>query len=62
MTYAFIVTRCADLLVEQCCRVMKVSRSAFFAWGHRQTIPTPRMAADVELGDLIVKIQVAEEA
>ena len=28
MTYTFIVTRCSDLPVEQCCRVMKVSRAA----------------------------------
>ena len=56
MTYTFIATHCSDLPVEQCCRVMKVSRSAFFAWRNRQTNPTPRMAADVDLGDLIVKI------
>jgi hypothetical protein len=48
MTYTFIATRCADMPVEQCCRVMKVSRSAFLAWRHRQTNPTARMAADVE--------------
>ena len=40
MIYTFIVERCADLPVEQCCRVMKVSRSAFFAWRHRQANPT----------------------
>jgi putative transposase len=56
MTYAFIVERCSDLPVEQCCRVMKVSRSAFFAWRQLQSSPSPRMLADAELGELIVKI------
>jgi putative transposase len=56
MIYAFIVDRCADLPVEQCCRTMKVSRSAFHAWRHRQANPTPRMLDDVELGELVVKI------
>jgi len=56
MIYAFIVDRCADIPVEQCCRTMKVSRSAFYAWRHARTNPTPRMLADADLGDLIVKI------
>ena len=56
MIYAFIVDRCADLPVEQCCRTMKVSRSAFFAWWHAQANPTARMLEDAELGDLVVKI------
>ena len=56
MIYAFIADRCADLPVEQCCRAMKVSRSAFYAWRHRQANPTARMLADVELGELVVKI------
>lgn len=56
MIYAFIVERCADLPVEQCVVTMKVSRSAFYAWRHQQTNPTARMAADVELGDLVAKV------
>jgi hypothetical protein len=52
MLYAFIADRCADLPVEQCCRAMKVSRPAFFAWRRRQSSPT----LNVELGELIVKI------
>ena len=56
MIYAFIVDRCADLPAEQCCRTMKVSRSAFFAWRHAQANPTARMLEDAELGDLVVKI------
>ena len=51
MIYTFIVERCTDLPVEQCCRAMRVSRSAFYAWRHRQTEPTakPLMAsADVK--------------
>jgi putative transposase len=32
MTYIFIARRCADLPVAACCRVMKVSTSAFYAW------------------------------
>ena len=56
MIYAFIVDRCADLPVEQCCRTMRVSRSAFYGWRHLQANPTPQMAADRALGDLIVKI------
>ncbi len=56
MIYAFIVDRCADLPVEQCCHTMKVSRSAFFAWRQRQANPTPRMLEDAELGALVAKI------
>jgi putative transposase len=56
MIYAFIVDRCADLPVEQCCRTMRVSRSAFYAWRHAQANPTARMITDVELGDLVVKV------
>jgi putative transposase len=56
MIYAFIVDRCADLAVAACCRTMKVSRSAFFAWRHAQANPTARMLADAELGDLVVNI------
>jgi len=56
MSYAFIADRCADLPVDACCRTMKVSRSAFFAWRHRQAHPTARMLDDVELGELVGKI------
>jgi len=56
MTYAFITEHCADLPVEQCCRVMKVSRSAFFAWRQRQANPTTKMADDADLAELIAKI------
>ena len=56
MIYVFIADRCADLPVEACCRTMKVSRSAYFAWRHRQANPTARMLADRELGDLVAKI------
>jgi putative transposase len=56
MIYAFIVERCADLPVEQCCRALKVSKSAFYAWRHRQANPTARMLANADLGDLVVKI------
>ena len=56
MIYAFIVDRCADLPVAACCRTMKVSRSAFFAWRHTQVNPTARILADAELGDLVAKI------
>lgn len=41
-----------DLPVEACCRTMKVSRSAFFAWRHHQTNPTARMLADAELAEV----------
>ncbi len=56
MIYAFIAERCSDLPVGHCCRTMKVSRSAFYAWRNRQANPTARMLADVDLGDLIIKI------
>ena len=56
MIYAFIAERCADLPVDACCRAMKVSRSAFYAWRHPQANPTARMLADAELGELVVKI------
>jgi putative transposase len=32
MTYTFIAQACADLPVATCCRVMKVSKSGFYAW------------------------------
>jgi putative transposase len=32
MIYAFIASRCADLPVATCCRVMKVSTSGFYQW------------------------------
>ena len=56
VTYTFNAERCADLPVEHCCRVMKVSRSAFFAWRQRQANPTIKMADDAELAELIAKI------
>jgi putative transposase len=56
MTYTFIAEHCADLPVGHCCRVMKVSRSAFFAWRHRQANPTAKMADDADLTELIAKI------
>jgi putative transposase len=56
MIYAFIDERCADIPVELCCRTMKASRSAFYAWRHLRANPTARMLADAELGDLVAKI------
>lgn len=56
MTYTFIAERCADLPIEQCCRVMKVSRSGFHAWRQRQANPTAKMADDADLAELIAKI------
>ena len=56
MIYTFIDVHCADLPVEVCCRTMKVSRSAFLEWRHRQANPTANMAADADLGELIAKI------
>jgi putative transposase len=59
MIYAFIADRCADLPVEQCCRALKVSRSAFYLWRHQRSNPTAKMLADAELGDLVVKVHEA---
>ena len=56
MIYAFIADRCPDLPVDACCRALKVSKSAFYAWRYQQANPTVRMLADRELGDLIVKV------
>jgi putative transposase len=56
MMYAFIAERCADVPVDAACRAMQASKSAFYAWRHAQANPTERMAADRELGDLVVKI------
>ncbi len=38
MTFTFIDERCSDLAVATCCRVMKVSTSAFYA---RRANPVP---------------------
>lgn len=56
MMFTFIADDCADLPIEACCRTMKVSRSAFFAWRQRRTNPTPKMVDDIDLAELIVKI------
>jgi putative transposase len=56
MTFTFIADDCADLPIEACCRTMKVSRSAFFAWRQRRTNPTPKMVDDIDLAELIIKI------
>ena len=32
MIYTFIARACHDLPVSSCCRVMRVSRSGFYAW------------------------------
>jgi len=56
MMFTFIADDCADLPIEACCRTMKVSRSAFFAWRQRRANPTPKMVDDIDLGELIVKI------
>ncbi|MFM7687142.1 MAG: IS3 family transposase [Actinomycetota bacterium] len=56
MTFTFIANDCADLPIEACCRTMKVSRSAFFAWRQRRENPTPKMVDDIDFGELIVKI------
>jgi hypothetical protein len=56
MIYTFIDVHCAGLPVDACCRTMKVSRSAFHRWRYLQANPTAKMAADADLGELIVKI------
>jgi len=56
MIYAFIADRCSDLPVDACCRALKVSRSAVYAWRHAQSNPTARMLVDAEMGDLVAKI------
>jgi len=56
MMFTFIADDCADLPIDACCRTMKVSRSAFFAWRQRRTNPTPKMVDDIDLAELIVKI------
>jgi putative transposase len=56
MTYAFIAERCSDLPVAVCCRVMKVSTSAFYAW--RACPVTNRVWADAQLTNTIFDIHV----
>ncbi len=56
MTHAFIAEHCTELPVEHCCRVLKVSPSAFHAWRHRQASATVKMVDDAELAELIAKI------
>jgi putative transposase len=54
MTFIFIVERCSDLPVATCCRVMKVSTSAFYAW--RADPVSDRDFDDAVLTNLIVDI------
>jgi putative transposase len=55
MTYTFIAGRCcSDLPVAVCCRVMKVSTSAFYAW--RAHPVSARDWADAVLTNTIVDI------
>jgi putative transposase len=56
MIYAFIADRCHDLPVGQCCQVMKVSRSAFFAWKQQRSTPSMKEIDDMDLVELIAKI------
>ena len=56
LIYAFIAEHCSDLPIGECCRVMKASRSAYFAWRANQVNPTARMIDDAELGELVVKV------
>jgi putative transposase len=56
MIYAFIAPRGADMPVDAVCRAMRVSKSAYYAWRRAEANPTPRMLAEREFGDLIVKI------
>ena len=54
MTYTFITESCSDLPVAVCCRVMKVSTSAYYAW-----LACPlgeRDWADAQLTNTIVDI------
>ncbi len=54
MTFTFIHERCSDLAVATCCRVMKVSTSAFYAW--RANPVSERDWADALLTNTIVDI------
>src|SRR3954452_15202744 len=54
MTYTFIVERCSDLPTATCCRVMKVSASAFYAWKVQPV--SRRDLADAYLTDTVVDI------
>ncbi len=54
MTYTFIAERCSDLPVAACCRVMKVSTSAFYAW--RSCPVSDRDWADAHLTNTTVDI------
>lgn len=54
MTYAFIAQRCSDLPVALCCRAMKVSTSAFYAW--RANPVSERDFSDALLTNTIVDI------
>lgn len=57
MTYTFIVRACPDLPVAVCCRVMKVSTSAFYAWLANPV--SDRDWADAELTNTIFDIHQA---
>jgi putative transposase len=54
MIYIFIDERCSDLAVATCCRVMKVSSSAFYAWRLRPI--SDRDLDDAVLTNTIVDI------
>jgi putative transposase len=57
MKYAFIAAHAAAYRVERMCRVLKVSRSGYYAWRNRQ--PGPRAQANATL---LAKIRSVYEA
>jgi transposase InsO family protein len=54
MTYTFIAEQCSDLPVAVCCRVMKVSASAYYRWLANPV--SDRDWADAQLTNTIVDI------
>ena len=54
MTYRFIAAQKVNHAVALLCRVLRVSRSGFYAWCHRE--PSARSVADDHLARMIVEI------
>jgi transposase InsO family protein len=56
MIHAFIDQHSNEFPIEQCCRSLKVSRSAFLRWRQRQANRTAKLDDDTDPAEVIAEI------